>query len=1253
MPSRETAVFAAAQKLPFAVALADPHGIVTWANAAFAQLTLSTPEELIGQPVAELPLDEILRAPGSSESWLGTAVCRRKTGEVRPVELSVTALRAAGGEVTGFWIMNRDSAGPGRESGAQCRVEAQLSALIESTQDLIWSVDCDFRLLTFNDALRNTIERSFGARPAAGVRIEDMLPPARAALWPPMYRRALTEGPFRAEHVLADGRTLELAFNRILHAGQTTGISVFGKDITERKTAENALREAEGKYRAIFENALEGIFRATLDGKGLAGNPALVRMLGYDSPADFLSQVTDMAQQVWVDPEERSRYVQLLERQGSLRGFECRMQRKDGRAIWVAISVQKISGQADQPAHYEAFIEDISQRKAMEEALRQSEEKFAKAFRRSPAIMLLTDQSADGRIVDVNETFERITGYSREDAVGRTSGELGLWADPRDYENIVTLFRPTGRLSGLERSFRTKAGDILTGLISGERIEVAGKPYAIWSVIDITERNQVEARLQAEHDRLQRIIEHADAGYFRIGLDGRYEELNPAWLRMYEFSSREEAIGLHFSAIEAPEDVARVTELVEALLLGGPAVRGDFSRLRRDGTFGYLSFSASPAFDCDRVIGIEGFLLDTSDRMIAERERERTARRYRSLFDSMQEGTAIHKLIRSGGRAENYVLLEVNRRFEEILGVGHDCVVGKLATEVYGSPEAPYLKQYASVVETGTPLQFETYFPPMDKHFLISVAPMGDDDFATIFFDITGQRKAAEGMRSLVTAIEQAGETIVITDLKGTIQYCNPAFEKVSGYSKREALGRNPRLLKSGKHGDEFYARMWATITKGKVWAGRLTNRKKDGTLFEEDATISPIRDADDRITGFVAVKRDVTEQLELERQFRQAQKLESLGRLAGGVAHDFNNLLTVINGYSDLLLKLWKAPDPLRFYAEEIRTAGGRAASLTKQLLAFSRKQVIEPGVVDLNATIRESAPMLQRLIGEDVALVTRLDDSLGRVMADPDQMHQVIMNLAVNARDAMPDGGKLEIETGNADLAADGGSAGHPDAVPGRYVLMAVTDTGHGIDDAIRQHIFEPFFTTKEEGKGTGLGLSTVYGIVRQSGGWIEVRSEVGVGSSFQVYLPRVDAAPAEAPSPACAAADEGSETILLVEDQAAVRALIKSVLEQSGYHVLEAGDGDEAMAVAGRFPGDIHLLVSDVVLPGMNGKELSECLQTTRSNLKVLFISGYTANVVLNAGAPVGGVEFLRKPFTPDELAAKVRQVLAGRIVPEDRR
>jgi CheY-like chemotaxis protein len=381
-----------------------------------------------------------------------------------------------------------------------------------------------------------------------------------------------------------------------------------------------------------------------------------------------------------------------------------------------------------------------------------------------------------------------------------------------------------------------------------------------------------------------------------------------------------------------------------------------------------------------------------------------------------------------------------------------------------------------------------------------------------------------------------------------------------------------------------------------------------------------------------------------LETQFRQAQKLESVGILAGGLAHDFNNILTVINGYSEYVLKALPSGDQLYPYVEEIKRAGEHAARLTDQLLTFSRKQVIQPRPLNMNTIVRDAERMLQRLIGEDIELITTLDPLVGQVMADPDQMHQVIMNLAVNARDAMPEGGKLEIKTKNVDVE-EGSRTIHPNVASGRYVLMTITDTGIGMDEHTLQYAFEPFFTTKPAGKGTGLGLSTVYGIVRQNSGWIHIRSELGRGTSCKIYLPRIDVCspPGLTASHKAAKTVQGSETVLVVEDNEAVRRLTITILKAHGYHVLEAANSTEAFALEKRHTGEIHLLLTDVVLPGMNGKVIADRLRALRPKLKVLFTSGYTADVIASRGILQQDVAYLPKPFGPESLAFKVREVL----------
>jgi len=514
----------------------------------------------------------------------------------------------------------------------------------------------------------------------------------------------------------------------------------------------------------------------------------------------------------------------------------------------------------------------------------------------------------------------------------------------------------------------------------------------------------------------------------------------------------------------------------------------------------------------------------------------------------------------------------------------------------------------------------------------------------TVTRDITTRKRAEAARQLLASAVEQAAEMIVITDAAARIEYVNPAFETVTGYSREEVLGRNPRFLQSGEQDAAFYSSLWKTISNGQTWTGRIVNRKKDGTRYTENATISPVRDSRGAIASYVAVKHDVTRERQLEEQLRQAQKMESVGRLAGGVAHDFNNMLQVITSYGELALSQVGPGTPLHRSLQQIKKTAQRSAELTAQLLTFARKQTVRPKVLNLNDAIAGTLKMLRPLIGEDIDLLWKPTPEPVQVLIDPSQLDQILANLAANARDAIAGVGALTLQTGRAVLD-EAYCALHAGSVPGAFVELAVSDNGSGMDSETLSHVFEPFFTTKGVGRGTGLGLATVYGIVKQNNGFINVYSEPGEGTTFKVYLPCAEGGSSGAPIESAADAPRrGTETVLIVEDEEALLEICSQMLESLGYSVLTAQTPAEAIRAMGENREAIQLVITDVVMPQMNGRELASQLRALRPGLRCLFMSGYTADVIAQRSMLEEGAHFISKPFSIRALAEKVREAVS---------
>jgi PAS domain S-box-containing protein len=634
-------------------------------------------------------------------------------------------------------------------------------------------------------------------------------------------------------------------------------------------------------------------------------------------------------------------------------------------------------------------------------------------------------------------------------------------------------------------------------------------------------------------------------------------------------------------------------------------------------------------------------------RRSAERERaDRALRESEAKFRALTDSAASAIFISQGD-----IIVYANRQIDAITGYSAEEFIGRNFWDLIHPDflDLVRTRRAARLAGGAVPSRYEFKIHARDgaERWIDFTASLfeyqGRPAVLGTAFDITARKEAEAELRrtneTLQTVIHTSPLPIVAVDSQGLVQLWNKAAEEIFGWTAAEVRGRPlPTIPDSDR--ESFLAHLHSELRGEPYPPQQLRRLRKDGSLVDVSLWTAPLRDASGRIGGAMGIFEDITQRKRLEEQLRQSQKMEAIGGLAGGIAHDFNNLLGVIIGFSEIQLEQLGPADPTRKSIQEILKAAKRAATLTRQLLAFSRRQVLEPRVVDLNALVSEMQKLLLRLIGEDVQLVTAFDPHLGHVKVDPGQIDQVMMNLVVNARDAMPQGGKITIETRNIELDEAYGPT-HAGAPSGRYVMLAVSDTGLGMDPETRARIFEPFFTTKE--RGTGLGLATVYGIVKQSGGYIWVYSEPANGTTFKIYFPRVDAPPSAEPLEARPAPLVGSETILLVEDDDGLRELISAFLQTGGYVVLEAARAQHALELARRHAAPIHLLVTDVIMPDMNGRALAESLVAVRPEVEVLFMSGYTDDTIVRHGVLEQNVAFLQKPFSRDAFLRKVRETL----------
>jgi two-component system, cell cycle sensor histidine kinase and response regulator CckA len=768
---------------------------------------------------------------------------------------------------------------------------------------------------------------------------------------------------------------------------------------------------------------------------------------------------------------------------------------------------------------------------------------------------------------------------------------------------------------------------------------------------DLTESEQLRIAAEAAEERFRNLVQDVDAIVW---------EMDPRTFQFTFVSQQAEQIlgypverwltELHFWANHiVPEDRDRVLAISRKATAEGKDFDIEYRTVAADGRVVWLRDLMRVIRDAyGRIAQLRGVMVDITELKRTEDTLDRLRRQNELLLNSAGEG--IYGVDPQGKTTF------INPAAARMLGWEAKELIGKVQHDIshHTRPDgSPYPVErcpiYAAFKDGAVHRVAEEVFWRKDgtnfpvEYVSTPLKERGEIVGAVVVFkDISERKRAEEALSRLAATVESSNDAIAGGTLDGTIGTWNRAAEKIYGYLAEEVTGRPFSILLSPERPGEF-TQIIERIKRGEnVQDYETVHMRKDSRPISVALTVSLVSDAAGKTIGLSVIARDITERTKLEEQLRQAQKMEAVGRLAGGVAHDFNNLLTIISGYSQMLLSRFAPGDTVREQVQEIKKAGERAGALTRQLLTFSRRQVLAPQVLDLNAVVTNVGKMVGRLIGEDIELVTSPGAGLGRVKADPSQIEQVIMNLAVNARDAMPEGGKLILETANVEVD-EAFARNHIPMGLGPYVVLSVKDTGCGMDAEVQAHLFEPFFTTKEVGKGTGLGLATVYGIVKQSGGYIWADSEPGKGTTFKIYFPRIEElASVVEVAKAQAGLPSGSETILLVEDEEPVRSLVRGILMASGYAVLEAGRPEEALLICQRHQGPIHLLLTDVVMPEMGGRELAKHVEIVRPDTKVLYMSGYTNGSIVHAVSDARAV-LLQKPFTPESLARKVREVL----------
>ncbi len=1001
----------------------------------------------------------------------------------------------------------------------------------------------------------------------------------------------------------------------------------------------NHLRQTEARYQTLFTSSVDAIFVMRGD-RFIECNPATLKMFGCTeeqiidrTPFDF----SPPRQPYGRDSREKALEMIGMALKGENHFFEWQHCRLNGAVFDAEVSLTPFK--MGQTSLILATVRDVTSRQSALRALRASEKMLQGLLLASPVGIMHT---RGGRIQWANKAWEEMFGY-RDPHEYLNMQTRFLCVSEDEYQQLHNALYVSARTGPAERDadMIRKDGAVFRGSVRMNFLD-ANDPTqgTISAITDITGRKRIEESLRYSEEKYRVLVEKTLEGVV-VAQDGRLRFVNQTACQIIGYEP-EELVDHPFTEFIYPEDAQMVLERHRRRVAGEKfETRYPFRIVRKDGEVRWVEIDSG-------IISWEGhpaalfFMSDITERRRMEEELRQSQQWYQSFVENSFDGIYVQK----GPK-----IVFANSQLYRMLGYAPGELVGMDHWLVYHPEYHDLTRRRALARMRGESVepQYEVVLQRKDGttfygEISAKAIEVGGEPGVQVWVrDVTQRRKAEEVQRRLATAIEQAAEAVVITDPEGIINYVNPAFERITQYSKEEAIGQTPRILKSGQHDEAFYRTLWETITDGRAWTGSFVNRKKDGALYREDATISPVKSPSGSIVNYVAVKRDITRETELQQQLLQAQKMEAVGTLAGGVAHDFNNLLQVVFGYTQMLMSK-KPKDSAEWQSlSKIASAAKRGAELVKGLLAFSRRTPTSPRLLNLNLVVQETKTLLERTIPRMIRIDLKLEQDAPMIYADPSQVEQILMNLALNARDAIDESGILTIESGAAELDEEF-CREHFGARPGRYAVLTVSDTGHGMDQETLTHIFEPFYTTKEIGKGTGLGLAMVYGIVKQHEGYIACESTPGVGTTFRVFFPVAEHIEQETPpAERQSSAVGGAETILVVDDEEPVRNIMTDLLTQAGYKVLNASSGKEALDVYRSNQKEISLVLLDLIMPEMGGRECGRKLLSLDPHVKIIVCSGYTSEGRGVRDAVPGAKAFLDKPYEPIALLELIRKVL----------